>query len=78
MKQSKPHHNIIILGDFNTKPNSVTGLFMNKQYPDYNNLEIKINYRSEIVIQECQRLYDRFNFGLFSQFNFLNCYSIYK
>lgn len=78
MKNSKPHHNVVVLGDFNVKPNSVSGVFMNGQYPEYDRLEIKHEIRSEIVIKECQKLFERFNFQLFSKFGFLNCYSVYK
>jgi len=78
MKNSKPHHNIVVLGDFNVKPDSVSGVFMNGQYPEYDRLEIKHEGRSELVIKECQKLFERFNFQLFSKFGFLNCYSVYK
>ena len=75
IKFAKPFHNVILIGDFNVKPESVTGQFMIGMPPDAERLEIK--EREEFVISECTKLYDKFNYELFNKFNFLNCYSEY-
>lgn len=76
MRFAKAHHNIVILGDFNVRPQSVVGQFMNGKYPEITDLEFPD--RGEFVISECIKLYQNFNFELYRKFNFINCFAQYK
>lgn len=58
MNFARPHHNIVVLGDFNVKPKSITGYFMNGKFADIDLLEFPDN--KEFVMNECAKLYERF------------------